>query len=462
MIAKILDIRLTKSIFKDLLIWMLAFGTLMGFIFPPFTYAVLDISKEQVFSWLFFGSCIAAGSIVGLINYGLVKHVIGDRFSLLIQRMRRINGFLQDKDKVGQCADDQCFVNIQSQDLIGDTAETFNDLILALRQRTNFESELWSFIQIMNKHIELPELVASIIREFCKTSAIEAGLCVSYQKDKWEILQTYGLSMENIDQEKLYGSGGLLQRVLISHKTVEIDIPEDIPIDLSAIGLTMRPKNMILYPVLYHNTILGIFIFLALQPISGETRKIMEATFSQMSNAFQNSMLHERVKKISVIDELTGAYNRRFGLKRLKEELSRAGRMNDHIAVVMVDLDHFKPINDTYGHPAGDAALREVAQIFSHNLRQGDIMCRWGGEEFLLIFFGASLMNAQHLCDRLRKMIELMEIKWQDNVTIRLTASFGISIYPQSKEIDEMELIRQADTALYNAKNNGRNQVQIF
>lgn len=461
MITKILSIRFTKSIFMDLLIWMLGFGIFMGVVFPPFTYLVLGIAKHKVFSWVFFASCVAAGSIVGLINFGLVKHVISDRFAMLIHRMKRINHSLQDIDYVGQCGDEECMLHLKSKDSIGETADSFNELIMALRQRTNFEAQLWSFIQIMNKHIELPELVTSIIREFCKISSIEAGLCISNQREKWQILQTYGLSLADIDQDKLYGSGGLVQRVVISHKTLEIQIPDDIPIDLSTIGFTMRPKCMILYPVIYHNNILAIFIFLALSPVSPETKKIMEAAFSQMANAFQNSMLHERVKKISVVDELTGAYNRRFGLKRLREELSRADRMEDHIAVVMVDLDHFKSVNDTYGHPAGDAVLREIAQIFSHDLRQGDIMCRWGGEEFLLIFLGASLVNAQELTERLRKMVELLEIKWQDNVTLRITASFGIAIYPQAKAMDENELISQADAALYNAKNNGRNRIEI-
>ncbi|MCB1173460.1 MAG: sensor domain-containing diguanylate cyclase [Leptospiraceae bacterium] len=462
MITRILDIRFTKSIFIDLLLWMLGFGVFMGLVFPPFTWLILDLDQSQVFSITFVASCIAAGSIVGLINYGLVKHVIGDRFELLIGRMRRIQGYLSDKDRVGQCAGEECFVHIQSNDVIGDTAASFNALIEALRQRTLFEGQMWNFIQLMNKHIELPGLIVSIIREFCKISAIEAGLCMTLQREEWEILESYGIDRDLIDSEKLCKDGGLLQRCMQSHKTITIDVPADVPIEIGLPGLRMRPRQMILHPVVYHNEVLGVFIFLALSPVSAETHSIMQATFSQLANAFQNSLLYERVKKISVVDELTGAYNRRFGMKRLREELSRADRMQDHMAVVMVDLDHFKSVNDTYGHPAGDAVLREVAQIFNHHIRQGDLMCRYGGEEFLLIFIGASQENAVDLAERLRKMIELHEVKWHDNVVIKITASFGISVYPQSQGIDDMELIRQADEALYNAKNGGRNQIKVY
>ncbi len=166
-------------------------------------------------------------------------------------------------------------------------------------------------------------------------------------------------------------------------------------------------------------------------------------------------LLRESIKlrKQAEYDHLTDLWNRRILLLRLQQEVERSYRDNTPLSVIMVDLDHFKRVNDTYGHPAGDQVLQQVGEIFKNSLRSYDGAGRYGGEEFLLILPGVNLLNAVARAEQLRQLIE--SARFQHNgISIPMTASFGVvSDFPT----DPAELIRAVDAALYQAKNSGRN-----
>jgi len=170
--------------------------------------------------------------------------------------------------------------------------------------------------------------------------------------------------------------------------------------------------------------------------------------------------LQATLKEQTIRDSLTGLYNRRYLDENLERELARARRDNLPLCMVMLDIDHFKDLNDTYGHPAGDEALRAVAASLHRNVRAQDIACRYGGEEFLILMPHMELAVAAERAERWRRAIEAIRID-AGGSEIRLTASFGVAAYPGHGGTPD-ELTQSADLALYAAKGRGRNRVVVF
>jgi diguanylate cyclase (GGDEF)-like protein len=162
------------------------------------------------------------------------------------------------------------------------------------------------------------------------------------------------------------------------------------------------------------------------------------------------------LKEEAIRDPLTNLYNRRFLRDYLSRELMRAARENIRVAVIMIDLDHFKRVNDTAGHAAGDLVLTEIATLLKRHIRGTDIACRFGGEEFTLVLPNATLQSArsrgESICSAIRE---------ESGRLMGVTASLGVAIFPDHAA-EPGSLLRAADEALYEAKGRGRNQVRIF
>lgn len=164
---------------------------------------------------------------------------------------------------------------------------------------------------------------------------------------------------------------------------------------------------------------------------------------------------HEKMRRFVERDDLTGLWNHRIIIERLRQEVDRSQRDRSPLTVILVDLDHFKDINDTFGHPAGDAVLKEIANIFQRSVRNYDSVGRYGGEEFMLILPGSSFVGARLRSEQLRMAVQAARIL-HGETSIQLTASFGVaSGFPP----DHDAIVLAADTALYRAKNSGRNCV---
>lgn len=176
--------------------------------------------------------------------------------------------------------------------------------------------------------------------------------------------------------------------------------------------------------------------------------------------SLSNVRLREQLEEASIRDALTGLYNRRFLDDTLTRELARAERQSSPLSVLMLDIDHFKPINDDHGHAFGDKALIDVADLLSTNVRRGDIVCRYGGEEFVIIMPGAGLAAARQRGEHLRQQVATLNIAMDDGAPLRITVSLGLACYPQHGEYAET-LLHHADMALYGAKQGGRNRLAV-
>jgi diguanylate cyclase (GGDEF)-like protein/PAS domain S-box-containing protein len=172
--------------------------------------------------------------------------------------------------------------------------------------------------------------------------------------------------------------------------------------------------------------------------------------------------LNAELEKIAITDYLTSIYNRRYFMERGVQEFKRAKRSKHPLSLLMLDIDKFKNINDTYGHETGDFALKQVVAALKKNLREIDILGRMGGDEFTVMLPNTSLENAAKLAERVRKDMENTVFQTTDeSLTISITISAGVSDFTdQTTNIDEM--LRNADTALYQAKHSGRNCVIIY
>jgi diguanylate cyclase (GGDEF)-like protein len=184
----------------------------------------------------------------------------------------------------------------------------------------------------------------------------------------------------------------------------------------------------------------------------------MHAAANHLALAIRNGLEFRKVKACADRDSLTHVANRRKFDIRLREEMKRHQRHQDELSLLMLDLDYFKAINDTYGHQAGDIALRKVGKILCDTLRESDFPARYGGEEFVVILPQTREEQAWMLAERLRKAIEKTSFRFGKK-NFRVTASIGIaSLMPGTLEPPEA-LLQKADEALYRAKANGRNMV---
>ncbi|EKD42086.1 MAG: FHA/GGDEF protein [uncultured bacterium] len=179
---------------------------------------------------------------------------------------------------------------------------------------------------------------------------------------------------------------------------------------------------------------------------------VLEITYLDSSRVHSERLRYE----MGVKDPVTNTYNKRYFLDRVQEEFAFAKRKHVNLALVMFDLDHFKMVNDTYGHLAGDLVLQKVAQIVSGTVREGDIFARFGGEEFVIVMREANIKNALDLAERIRNLIS-QAIIIHDDQKIKITISCGLAEVEESHK-DYLDLIAMADQYLYRAKKQGRNR----
>lgn len=169
-------------------------------------------------------------------------------------------------------------------------------------------------------------------------------------------------------------------------------------------------------------------------------------------------MKEKQLETLSIQDPLTGLYNRRYFSTRLKEELVKSERTKLPTSLIAYDLDHFKRINDTYGHDAGDLILKEIGKVSIHELRSNEVIGRMGGEEFSVLLPECDLKNAENICKRLQEAIRKIKIPIGPEKYLLITASFGVA--DSTSSTSEEELLKNADLALYEAKHSGRNCIK--
>ena len=228
--------------------------------------------------------------------------------------------------------------------------------------------------------------------------------------------------------------------------------------------------SMALFPLIRNRQLIGCLNIGSVQQerfIQGSATDFLERLAAIVAVCFENALNHERIKLLGLLDPLTGIHNRRYFDERLDEEISRSLRQNKDLSCLFLDIDHFKQVNDIYGHQVGDLVLQDVARLIKTQMRQSDVLARFGGEEFAVLLVQTDQQLATEIAERIRQQIDTHKIYLDDKTSLSVTISIGCTTL--GKKDGELvaaeasqQLLMRADEALYRSKQQGRNQVNFF
>ncbi len=447
--------RLTKKVFNDLAIWMMGFGMVVGLIFP-FFMVLLGMDRTIAFSWWFFLVCIAAGLCVGAVNIFLAQSIVGKRLMTLSEHMQQIETHLKGisgREDILDCTPENCHIPVDSEDAIGTSSRSFNNLVDTLSASMRLEKEIRSYTSMLTSHLETDQLCKSALSKLLEMFSIPGGAILVETSGRLETFSSIGLK-----QNDQLGENQMILSCMQSLQRAVVDIPEEVQLD--GVCTTFRPMQVIVQPVVYKQVPLGVLVFALAQPIAKETADTIELFSSSLALALHNALTHDQVQKLAAVDPLTGLYNRRFGMTRLHEEFVRSIKQDGSLGLLMLDVDKFKQVNDTYGHTVGDRILRSVSTTARSQLREGDILVRLGGDEFMVILLGANREDTLDVAESIRRKIEEKRVMYGDQ-EIHVTVSIGGVSFPECDANEEHELIEAADRALYLVKESGRNRATL-
>ena len=218
-------------------------------------------------------------------------------------------------------------------------------------------------------------------------------------------------------------------------------------------------KSMVIFPFRILDRLEGAMVTFSQNPL--EERRINENikfVLEQVRRSFENTIKYQDAQRLIFIDDLTGLFNTRYLDLSLQNELSRAKRFKKNLALLFIDLDHFKLVNDAYGHLVGSWVLMDTAKELKSCLRDIDVLVRYGGDEFIVVLAETDRQGAQIVAERIRAHIQEHTFKPRDNINIKLTCCVGIAVFPEDATSKEA-LIHLADKAMYRGKETTRNLV---
>ncbi|HZW45873.1 MAG TPA: GGDEF domain-containing protein [Dermatophilaceae bacterium] len=447
--------RLSSAVMVDLRLWMLGFGLLIGLAFP-FVVVLLGVPRDVALRPGFFAATLIAGLVVAEVNHLLARAVVGVRLRSLASGMQRVEGSLvaasESGDWVG-CDPTACMVPVDSTDELGEVAASFNRLVAGLSNSHRVSDGIKSLSKALAAHLELGTLAEAMLSELSiRTGCDAAGLLV-VSNGRVDVAGSHGIR----DAERLASDQTVLAALRTAQPAV-LRLPADVVVSGSLVDFI--PQEVQVLPVLYGVVPVGVLVVAFAHPSSPEAGAVLNATLPGLAVALNNALNHEDLQRVAALDPLTGVYNRRFGLQRLTEECGRSIRSGDPLGALMFDLDHFKAVNDTYGHLVGDRVLQAVVRATRQVLRVGDVLLRYGGEEFLIVLPGAGRDDLVQMAERVRRAVAEAEII-EAGQRIPVTVSIGGSGLPDKNVANPQDLIALADAAMYTSKESGRDRYVI-
>jgi len=351
--------------------------------------------------------------------------------------------------------------------VLEDKAKLIEKMNHELTGAFNDISLLYTVSQYLSAILEVEELVESVSKIFGSRFSCDAfALYFLVGDDKVSLATSKGVKETKEGFCEFKSVDGIVRKVIQKKNSLFINDISKTKFKLSKIDKEF-PGSVFALPLKVHGEIMGVLCVSRKSNFSLTDRQSLESISSQIAMAYERAKLYTKTKELAVRDELTGVYNRRHFQQMLNRECQRAERYGHTFSLLVLDVDKFKRFNDTYGHLKGDELLKKLTKVLQRNIREIDVLARFGGEEFVILLTDASLDDAVVTANKLRKIVKT-QIKFDDlkvdsigKDSFPVTVSIGASSFPDLAP-SPLELINTADMALYMAKREGRDRVKSY
>jgi diguanylate cyclase (GGDEF)-like protein len=371
----------------------------------------------------------------------------------------------------------------ENQDLLVRFAPFFRQIIEKTRisqeldRRARVAAALHEMSTVLSSGFEIDVILAKLAERIGMVVPSEYRAFLLYREDtgEAEVTAATGFAGDVVGKRFVANDSGMLKQMIGQWATQQAAGPYDFP-DLGKRGrdvgffplrelqepLKGSIHSFYCQPLVAQEKFIGAFVIASrtARAFLPYQKDFIGTLMNQTAVVIDNAALHGRIMDLARTDGLTGLLNHRTFMDKLDEEFRRIDRNRDAFSMLLLDIDHFKKVNDTHGHPAGDAALKGVASVVRDMARKVDFVARYGGEEFAVGMVGAGSDGARQMAERIRTMVEATPVA-AGRAVLRMTVSIGVaSIFPGCERKEE--LIARADQALYYAKQTGRNRVSLY
>ncbi len=341
------------------------------------------------------------------------------------------------------------------------------ELQYKMRYNMHEKGAMYTFVKTLSRHINASDIGQTALYEIVRITGANAGIfAVKDDKKTFKAVAIYNIN------------NGLIGKSFVADAKLSLNNAEEN--QLSSINQIPTSQTKLLYPSLHSlyepdkifkytaiislkgkNKEVGLIFLFMKNTLDKRISIIIDTLINQVAISLYNSVLFNTLEKLAITDGLTGLHNHRHFQEYIDGEAKEASRYNNPLAFIILDIDHFKVLNDTYGHPQGDMILKKLSEVILQTIRDVDYAARYGGEEFCIVLPNTNLKGAYKTAERLRKKVEALSIRSDNDKSIKFTVSIGISTLLKDAE-NKHQLISHADEALYFSKENGRNQTTIY
>jgi len=391
-----------------------------------------------------------------VMNILLAKFTVGEKLRLFTSKMDHAKENILRISRggdIGECSIETCHIPVNSLDEFGQCGSAFNELIEAFAAVLKTQEAIRSYTEILSSQLELEVLAENALEVLMMHGDASAGLILLVNGDQIQPIASHG-----IEDTTSFQQNQVLRQVIKNKRFEMITYPKDLVV--KSVLTQYQPRQVLILPIVYKDRVLGILVLATPEEFASELLKEIDIFAHSLALSLNNALEHEELQRIAERDPLTDVLNRRSGLKIYREEFHQALQMDRPFSALMFDIDHFKRVNDTYGHLVGDSVLKQVANLVRKGLRESDMLIRYGGEEFLLVLPDTRASAAYEIAERLRDRISSETIV-VGGVSVRVSISIGCGTLKESQNQSESSFIQEIDEALYQAKESGRNRVVV-
>lgn len=350
-------------------------------------------------------------------------------------------------------------VDIRTKDEFEDIGRGFNRMVESIRVR---EASLDGFNQLSEILIQFNDpdiLFEKALSKIMELTGSQVGVIYACDEASGTLVPAASAGVSDGEIKKLARGEGLAGRCIRDNKTVLLNGDAGPDVSIEAGVLKVRPAGLAWFPMSCKGSPRGVLMLGSVEPYDADRVRHAERLTTQLSIAVDNALVHREVARLSVTDPLTGVFNRRRFMEAIENEFKAAARYGYSLGVIMLDVDDFKSINDTFGHQQGDAVLSELSRVIKEKTRSTDVWARYGGEEFVGLATHTPADGMHILAEKIRSAVE--ERRFPGLKGRRVTVSVGVGVFPADGVKDLQDLMKIADDNLYKAKGSGKNMVVV-